>query len=264
MVSPVYPRALRRRMLYLVLVVSVATALTACSSAKKKAFCVPEFPRGIAHDMAHMHTPAVPPRHLAVLKDGTIDPNKVDLGGVPGVTLEEQHRAEALLRGTLLAVPKYKTVAAAKKAGFVSLGDSARCWEHYINIRWILNNTISDHQQPESLVYRVLPNGGRSLEAAMYELAPHTTLATAPDLGGKLTQWHIHNTLCFRPGSFQGIGQNPDGSCTLPYAKPKDVVPMIHVWIVPNKCGPFAGLDDILGGEVAPGQSVNCDKVHGT
>jgi hypothetical protein len=38
---------------------------------------------------------------------------------------------------------------------------------------------------------------------------------------------------------------------------------MIHVWIVPRPCGPFAALEGIGGGQVAAGQTVACDHVHG-
>lgn len=213
--------------------------------------------------MAHM-TSAVSPRPLAVRRDGTIDPNKVDLGGVPGVTLAEQSRAESLVKRTILELPKWSDFHAAQRAGYVSLGDSARCWEHYINIKYIMDSDILDPLHPESLVYKVGPHGTRILQAAMYELAPHTTLKTAPELGGKLTQWHIHNTLCFKPASFEAVGQNPDGTCTPPFEKPKDVVPMLHVWIVPKECGPFAALDDLLGGEVAKGATIACDHTHGS
>ena len=34
----------------------------------------------------------------------------------------------------------------------------------------------------------------------MYMLPQGNTLDTVPELGGKLTQWHIHDNLCFSPG----------------------------------------------------------------
>jgi len=39
--------------------------------------------------------------------------------------------------------------------------------------------------------------------------------------------------------------------------------PMLHVWIVPNPCGPFAALEGIGAGQVAPGQTRLCDTAHG-
>jgi len=40
-------------------------------------------------------------------------------------------------------------------------------------------------------------------------------------------------------------------------------VPMIHVWIVPNRCGPFAALDGIAAGQIKPGEERLCDHAHG-
>lgn len=39
-------------------------------------------------------------------------------------------------------------------------------------------------------------------------------------------------------------------------------VPMIHVWIVPQVCGPFAALEGIGAGQIKPGQQRLCDTVH--
>lgn len=264
----------RRVVVCALTMIVLLVGVTACGSSGKasaKAFCTPRFRRPATSDMSDMSpeemarmTSAVPRRPLAVRRDGTLDPDKIDLGGVPGVTKAQQLRAESLLKRTILALPKWSDVNTAKREGYISLSDAARCWEHYVNISYIMDNNVLDPLHPESLVYKVGPNGSRILQAAMYELAPHTTLKTAPDLGGKLTQWHVHNTLCFKPNSFRGIGQNPDGTCTPPYEKPKDVVPMIHTWIVPKACGPFAALEDLLGGEVARGSTIACDGTHGS
>ena len=39
---------------------------------------------------------------------------------------------------------------------------------------------------------------------------------------------------------------------------------MIHVWITPTPCGPFAALDGIAGGQVPEGEAVLCDHAHGS
>ena len=264
----------RRVLVGTVTVMVFLVGVVACESSGKvsaEPFCTPRFRRPASHNMSDMSpeemarmNPAVSRRRLAVRPDGILDPDKIDLGGVPGVTVAQQLRAESLLRRTILALPKWSDVKTAKREGYISLGDSARCWEHYVNIPYIMDNNVLDPLHPESLVYKVGPNGTRILQAAMYELAPKTTLKTAPDLGGKLTQWHVHNTLCFKPNSFKGIGQKPDGTCPRTFEKPKDVVPMIHTWIVPKACGPFAALEDLLGGEVAKGSEIACDHTHGS
>jgi hypothetical protein len=35
--------------------------------------------------------------------------------------------------------------------------------------------------------------------------------------------------------------------------------PMLHVWVEPNQCGPFAALEGIGAGQVPEGQTRRCD-----
>ena len=40
---------------------------------------------------------------------------------------------------------------------------------------------------------------------------------------------------------------------------------MIHVWITPNKCGPFAALEGIGAGQIADGRRPDCaTHAHGS
>jgi hypothetical protein len=113
-------------------------------------------------------------------------------------------------------------------------------------------------------VYRV-QNGRRTLEAAMYMAKPGTTLEDVPDIGGKLTQWHIHDNLCFTatpPQRVVGLTA-PDGTCRAPFVKGPSI-PMIHVWIVAKPCGPFAALEGVGGGQIKAGEERLCDHVHGS
>jgi hypothetical protein len=100
----------------------------------------------------------------------------------------------------------------------------------------------------------------------MFMLSKGKTLADVPDVGGKLTQWHIHDNLCFTPTPdaprVAGL-TNAGGQCTPPLLKGASV-PMIHVWIVPHPCGPFSALDGLGAGQVAAGEVRSCDHVHGT
>jgi hypothetical protein len=100
----------------------------------------------------------------------------------------------------------------------------------------------------------------------MFMLTPRDTLDTVPDVGGALTQWHIHDNLCFtnEPGQWKVRGlTNPDGTCTPPLVANPVRAPMIHVWIVPQRCGPFAALEGVGGGQIKPGESRLCDHAHG-
>lgn len=212
------------------------------------------------HEHAHDHgataepAPAVPPHPF--------DPSlPIDLGGVPGVTPQEQARAENLLATTVQLLPQWADPAYDEAHGFFSIGDGVTGTEHYLNREFMNDNVMLDPDRPESLVFdtTVTP---KKLVAAMYMGTPGMTLAQVPDIGGPLTQWHIHDNLCFNDqGHVAGLTR-PDGTCRAPLVKGAEI-PMIHVWIVPHRCGPFAALEGIGGGQVLPGQTVACDHVHG-
>ncbi|MDQ1532556.1 MAG: hypothetical protein QOF28_317 [Actinomycetota bacterium] len=204
----------------------------------------------------HVHTAApVPPKKY--------DPTKpIDLSGVPGVTPEQQARAENLIAITLIRLPQFADYHVAEAAGFRSIGDAFTGDEHFINLSYFHDGRILDPDHPESLVYEPDGKGGKKLAAVMFMLETGQTLADVPDVGGKLTQWHIHNNLCFTvTGRVAGL-TSADGSCSLPLVKGPDT-PMIHVWIRPNPCGPFAALEGVGGGQIAAGQTRLCDTVHG-
>jgi hypothetical protein len=193
------------------------------------------------------------------------DPTKpIDLGGVDGVTPEQQAAAENLIAITLWRLPQWSDPKVAEAAGFHSIGDGFTGYEHFIQWDWINDDHILDPDHPESLVYRVDGSGTRTLEAAMYMLPQGETLDTVPELGGKLTQWHIHDNLCFTPGEapkVRGV-TGPSQGCPAGLTK-LDPVPMIHVWIVPQRCGPFAALEGVGGGQIKEGEERLCDHAHG-
>ena len=182
-------------------------------------------------------------------------------GGVEGVTAEQQARAENLIANTLSHLPQYADTAVAEAAGYKSIQDGVTGYEHYINSEYRDDGKVLDPDRPESLVYQIR-GGEKQLVAAMYMAEPGTTLDTTPDIGGALTQWHIHDNLCFTPaGQVAGI-TDAEGNCAPSLVK-FDPVPMIHVWMVPHPCGPFAALDGIAGGSIKPGEERLCDSAHG-
>jgi hypothetical protein len=194
------------------------------------------------------------------------DPSQpIDLGGVPGVTPEQQARAENLVAITLIRLPQWADASKAEAAGYTSIGDGFTGYEHLINWSYINDDKILDPDFPESLVYNT-SGGKRVLESAMFMLPPGSTLDKVPDIGGALTQWHIHDNLCFSddPVAPHVVGlTDGSGNCRPPTVK-LEPVPMIHVWIVPKPCGPFAALEGVGAGQVLPGQVANCDHVHGS
>jgi hypothetical protein len=199
------------------------------------------------------------------------DPTQpIDLGGVEGVTPEQQARAENLIVVSLARLPQFSDPAVAESAGFHSIGDAVTGDEHYINWSYVNDDKILDPDYPESLVYQ-MRDGRKTLVAAMFMLPDGTTLDGVPDVGGKLTQWHVHNDLCFTddpvaPTLAFGAGAGPvvgtDNPCPPPTQKRANV-PMMHVWIVPHPCGPFAALEGVGAGQIRPGEERLCDHAHG-
>ena len=100
----------------------------------------------------------------------------------------------------------------------------------------------------------------------MYMLPTDVALEDVPDLGGPLMQWHVHDNLCYTDDPVaplvRGLTQ-PDGTCRAPLVK-HDEAPMIHVWITPHECGPFAALEGVGAGSIAAGEERWCDHVHGS
>ena len=203
------------------------------------------------------------------------DPKKpIDLGGVDGVSPEQQARAENLIAITLNRLPRYASTDTAYADGFRSIGDAATGYEHYINWSYINDEHELNPDFPESLVYQADPETGeRTLVSVMFLLSNDKNLDNSPDIGGSLTQWHVHENLCFsadpaelptdQPAEVHVVGlTNGDGTCGVGVKLRES--PMIHVWIIPQKCGPFSALDGIGAGQVKPGEEQACDEAHGS
>ena len=178
----------------------------------------------------------------------------------------KQERAEQLIRDTLRDLPHYANTGSAFAEGYRSIGDSITGDEHYINWAYLSDGRILDSKHPESLVYE-MRNGKKTLVAAMYMLELGSTFADVPDVGGALTQWHVHNNLCLvddpNDPLRKYVALPSNGTCPAGSSK-ATATPMIHVWIVKNACGPFASLEGIGAGQVPPGETRNCDTAHGS
>ena len=187
----------------------------------------------------------------------------IDLGGTPGVTPAQQAAAENLVAVTLSRLPQWADPAVAEAAGFRSIGDGFTGTEHLINPAFQSDDVVLDPDRPESLVYDT-SGGGRRLVAAMYMLAPGTPLDEVPDVGGALVQWHTHENLCYSQGGLRRRA-SPTRAATARPGQVKPVpAPMVHVWITPHRCGPFAALEGIAGGRIPDGEARLCDHAHGS
>ena len=191
----------------------------------------------------------------------------IDLSGTEGVTPAQQAAAENLISASLLSLPHWADYTVAEAEGFRSIGDGLTGSEHFINWEYAADDNVLDPYRPESLMYDTT-GGGRRLVAAMYMAAPGTPLDQVPELGGALTQWHIHNDLCFTGFGPNGEGPRVAGLTDATGACPAGLTqfpetPMIHVWITPHECGPFAALEGVGGGQIAEGETRLCDTAHG-
>lgn len=217
-----------------------------------------------AHHDGHGTSPSDLGSAASTADSGTA---RIDLTGMPGVTDDERRRAEDLVYRTRTTLPVFSDVTVAEAAGFTSIQDGGSGYEHYINWSYLDDEHELDPARPESLVYRIDPTTRRkTLVSAMYMLGGDYTLDTVPNIGGPLTQWHVHNDLCFSRdplqfGSTRVVGTTArDGSCPVGIKLRPD--PMIHVWIVPHECGPFAALEGVGAGQIEPGQDRLCDHAH--
>lgn len=207
----------------------------------------------------HATTPAAAPKPY--------DPTQpIDLSGTPGVTPEQQAAAENLIAVTVVRLPQWSDYKVAEAAGFNSIGDGGTGTEHFINWDWINDGIVLDPDFPESLVYEPQPDGSKKLVSAMFMLSDDVPLEDAPDIGGALMQWHIHDNLCFTddPNAARVGGVTSSGGTCPPGLVKFRPAAMIHVWIRPHKCGPFAALEGVGAGQIVAGEERLCDTAHGS
>ncbi len=189
----------------------------------------------------------------------------VDLGGTPGVTAEQQAEAEQLVTDTLETLPQFADWTTLEAQGWYSIGDGITGFEHFINWPLLDDGREFDPDYPESLVFEVDETGDKTLVAAMYMLNRGVTLDDAPDMGGALIQWHEHDDICYTGEENKwrvGALAPPPAECPEGTFRTGQS-PMVHVWITPHECGPFAALEGNGGGVIPEGEERLCDHDHG-
>lgn len=188
------------------------------------------------------------------------------LNQMAGVTLEEQREAETLLRETRLVAKNYADVDALVALGYKPLEPfQVNGYIHYINLALVKDEYILDPQKPESILFSVdLFTGEHKLVAIMYMLGAEWLGKPLPTIGGELIPWHAHLDVCATVTAEDGInaimsvGDSED--CTI--GSRIDAHPMMHVWVVPNPCGPFADSSAIVSTNRLKGK-IACDRSHG-
>lgn len=192
----------------------------------------------------------------------------IDFSGA-GATPAQQLRAAALIHATARELPRFADPATADALGYRSIGDAGTGFEHYIDYGLIVDDVWLDPAQPESLVYRV-DGDGRTLVSAMF-IVPNRAVDDPElvDFGGPLMQWHVHDNLCWGSGADgpKVVGIARDGVCPAGSVLTGGEHPMVHVWITPHPCGPFAALEGHgagqTSGSVRTDQCVDEHLAHG-
>jgi hypothetical protein len=228
------------------------------------AFTIVALWTGVSHVHSHADHATTPTIDAANFDDSGA--SLIDLSGFPGVAPEEQRRAEELIYVTREVLPRFATPEIATALGYTSIRDEATGVEHFINWTYINDEYELDPNFPESLVFAVEADGSRRLVSAMYMLGDEYSLDTVPNVGGALTQWHIHDNLCFdrdpmEHGSTRVVGvTSSEGDCR--FGMKLRPNPMLHVWLEPQVCGPFAALEGVGAGQVKPGEEHLCNTLH--
>ena len=192
----------------------------------------------------------------------------IDFSGIGGVTAEQAARATALIQATARDLPKYAQVSAAVADGYTSIGDGGTGFEHYVKWTLLNDGRVLDTAAPESLVYEVR-GGVKTLVSAMYMADKGTPIndKTLVDYAGGLMQWHVHTNLCWLTvnGAMRVVGvTDAQGACRFGFVE-TDGSPMVHVWITPHECGPFAALEGVAAGvaDASDAERVDlCNKTH--
>jgi hypothetical protein len=192
----------------------------------------------------------------------------IDFSGIGGVTTEQAARATTLIQSAQRDLPKYAKTSAATADGYVSIGDGLTGFEHFIKYSLLSDGRVLDTTAPESLVYEV-KGGVKTLVSAMFIANPGTPLTdtTLVNYAGGLMQWHVHSNLCWITvnGVPKVVGvTNAAGACLIGTLQTGGA-PMVHVWIAPHQCGPFAALEGNGAGVANASEAERvdmCNKDH--
>jgi hypothetical protein len=155
-------------------------------------------------------------------------------------TAAQRKAAVRLVDASWKGAGKFRSLAAAKAAGYRPITPTELPVVHYLNVSAYLTTARSgkvlDLTEPQSLVYANTPKGA-VLVAAMYITTPG---GPTPQPGGCLTQWHLHTNLCFARGAGV-VGLITATHPTCPAGSVNRVTPpMMHIWFVPIPGGPTA------------------------
>jgi hypothetical protein len=149
-------------------------------------------------------------------------------------TPEQLEKARKLVADTRAAVKAsgLGSVAALRAKGYISIGDEMTGTTHYVMPKYHYDAYELNPQYIEAFAVQK-----GQVVAAMYILSNGKTESDIPDIAGNVTMWHNH-TLPFRSNN-----QTDPNYYRLGGSFMRKTAPMLHAWLVPNKCGAFAGTD---------------------
>jgi hypothetical protein len=190
----------------------------------------------------------------------------INFSGIQGFTPEQGQRALTLISNAQRDLPSFASYQSAIAAGYVSIGDGASGFEHLIKYSLLNDGRFLDTTAPESLVYQV-SGTTKTLVSAMFiaSTGMASNDVTLTSYAGGLIQWHTHNNLCWR--NVNGVPKvmgviDANGNCPAGSVLQTNGAPMVHVWITPHACGPFAALEGDGAGIADEPDSVRVDKCN--
>jgi hypothetical protein len=155
------------------------------------------------------------------------------------LTPAQRTAAQTLIDTTTYAMSRFPTEQSVLDAGYVWIGDTdANGFQTYVNPSYLSDGLELDLSHIESIVLQRDATGAAKVVAAAYILEPTKTIADVPDIAGALTTWRTRD-LCLAGSVFSP--RFTDGTCEIG-SLPVVQAPSLHVWLVPNVCGPFADI----------------------
>lgn len=207
----------------------------------------------VTPDPSDPTAPTDPHQHPTDPTDPTTPSDPVPITSIddPRLTPEQFDAAVALILSTATGMSAFTTEADVIGAGYTSIGDGTQPgeYEHFVKWSYLTDEFEVDPGHIESIVMKINADGTKRVVSAMYILTLGKTMADVPDIAGELTTWHDHDNLCFSGSQLVALATN--GVC--PVGVLVNTPPMLHVWVEPNPCGPFAAIDE---------HGVTCDTAH--
>ena len=158
-------------------------------------------------------------------------------GGQCDPTAQQESEAQRFASASIAATRKYQDPTVALEADFRPWVDTPyKSVHHYVNYAHYYDWRELDPKRPEALVY-VHALGGPKLIGIMYSMEDPGR--EPPDFGGCITRWHTHPQ-CQTAFGYSHIWEENWGDCPPGWTDDGESEPMLHVWTVPMKGGPYA------------------------